>query len=95
MPPVHKLYGDLKDKGFKVRLITFRESPDTLRRVVRERDYTIPALIDVTGDVAGRLYGVVGRPLLSLLTAAATSSGVRWTLRTGTAPRHAPSCRRS
>jgi hypothetical protein len=62
LPPVHKLYGDFKDKGFEVRLVNFRESVDTVRRVVRERGYTIPALIDAPGAVAGPLYGVVGPP---------------------------------
>ena len=62
MPPVHKLYGDFRDKGFEVRLINFRESAETVRRVMRERGYTIPTLIDASGDVTGRLYGVFGPP---------------------------------
>lgn len=62
MPPIHKLYNDFKAKGFEVRLISFRENADTVRRAVRERGYTIPTLIDATGDVAGPLYGVVGPP---------------------------------
>ena len=62
MPPVHKLYSEFKDKGLEVRLINFREDPDVVRRVVRERGYTIPTLIDATGDVTGRLYGVFGPP---------------------------------
>jgi AhpC/TSA family protein len=62
LPPVHKLYGEFKDKGLEVRLINFREDADSVRRVVRERGYTIPTLIDATGDVSGRLYGVFGPP---------------------------------
>ena len=62
MPPVHKLYSEFKDKGLEVRLITFRENPEVVRRVVRERGYTIPTLIDATGDLTGRIYGVFGPP---------------------------------
>jgi len=62
LPPVHKLYSEFKDKGFEVRLIDFRENPETVRRVVRERGYTIPTLIDESGDVTGRVYGVFGPP---------------------------------
>ena len=61
MPPVHKLYSAFKDKGFEVRLINF-ESAETVRRVVGERGYTISTLIDASGDVTGRLYGVFGPP---------------------------------
>ena len=62
MPPVHKLYREFKGKGFEVRLINFREDPDAVRRVVRERGYTIPTLIDTSGDITGRVYGVFGPP---------------------------------
>ena len=62
MPPVHKLYSEFKGKGFEVRLINFRESPETVRRVARERGYSIPTLLDETGDVTGRVYGVFGPP---------------------------------
>lgn len=62
MPPVHKLYNGFRGKGLEVRLITFRENPEVVRRVVRERGYSIPTLIDATGDVTGRLYGVFGPP---------------------------------
>ena len=62
MPPVHKLYSEFNDKGLEVRLIDFREDVETVRRVVRERGYTIPTLIDAGGDVTGRVYGVFGPP---------------------------------
>jgi AhpC/TSA family protein len=62
LPPVHKLYSEFKDKGLEVRLINFREDVDVVRRVVRERGYTIPTLIDASGDVTGRVYGVWGPP---------------------------------
>ena len=62
MPPVHKLYSEFKDQGFEVRLINFRENAEVVRRVVRERGYTIPTLLDATGDLTGRIYGVFGPP---------------------------------
>jgi len=45
-----------------VRLIAFRESADLVRRTARERGYTAPLLVDGSGDVTGRLYGVWGPP---------------------------------
>jgi hypothetical protein len=62
LPPVHKLYSEFRGKGLEVRLINFREDPEVVRRIVRERGYTIPTLIDATGDVTGRVYGVFGPP---------------------------------
>lgn len=62
MPPVQKLYGEFRDKGLEVRLINFREDAELVRRVVRERGYTTPTLIDAGGDVTGRLFGVFGPP---------------------------------
>ena len=62
MPPVHKLYNEFKGQGLEVRLINFRENPEVVRRVVRERGYSIRTLLDETGDVTGRVYGVFGPP---------------------------------
>jgi hypothetical protein len=45
-----------------VLLVTFREKPDHVRRVVRERGYTSTVLLDESGDVTGRVYGVFGPP---------------------------------
>lgn len=42
-------------------MINFREDPAHVRRVSRER-YLAPVLIDQSGDVAGRVYGVFGPP---------------------------------
>ena len=33
-----------------------------MKRTVRERGYTAPVLIDESGDVTGRVYGVWGPP---------------------------------
>lgn len=62
MPPVNKLYGDFKARGLEVRLINFRESPEHVKRTARQRGYTAPVLLDESGDVTGRLYGVFGPP---------------------------------
>ena len=43
-------------------LVGFRESPDHVRRTVAERGYTAPVLLDESGDVTGRVYGVFGPP---------------------------------
>ena len=62
MPSVNKIYGEFKTKGLEVRLITFRESPVLVKRTVAERGYTAPVLLDESGDVAGKVYGVWGPP---------------------------------
>jgi len=62
LPSVNRLYTDLRGKGFEVLLVNFREDPEYVRRTVRERGYTAPVLIDRSGDVTGRLYGVWGTP---------------------------------
>jgi hypothetical protein len=40
----------------------FREKPDHVRQVVRERGYVAPVLLDESGDVTGKTYGVWGPP---------------------------------
>jgi len=67
LPPVNALYREFKAQGLEVLLIDFRESPDTVRRVVRERGYVAPVLLDESGDVTGRLYGVWGPPTIYIV----------------------------
>ncbi len=43
-------------------LISFRENPDVVKRSVKERGYIAPVLLDESGDVTGRAYGVWGPP---------------------------------
>lgn len=62
MPSVNKLYTELKGRGFEVLLIDFREDPRVVKRTVEERGYIAPVLLDQSGDVAGRAYGVWGPP---------------------------------
>ena len=62
MPSVNRLYEELKGKGLEVRLVDFRENADLVRKTAQERGYTAPVLLDESGDVTGRLYGVWGPP---------------------------------
>lgn len=48
-------------------MIAFREDAEHLRRTVRERGYVAPVLLDASGDVTGRLYGVWGPPTVYLV----------------------------
>ena len=48
-------------------LISFRESADVVKRTVTERGYTAPVLLDASGDVTGRAYGVFGPPTAFLV----------------------------
>lgn len=48
-------------------LISFRESPELVKRTVAERGYVAPVLLDGSGDVTGRLYGVWGPPTAYLV----------------------------
>jgi peroxiredoxin len=67
LPSVNALYREFKDQGLEVLLIDFRESRDRVQRVVKERGYVAPVLLDESGDVTGRLYGVWGPPTVYLV----------------------------
>jgi hypothetical protein len=67
LPSVNRLSGELRDKGLAVLLVSFREDPGLVRRTVKERGYVAPTLIDQTGDVTGKLYGVWGTPTSYLI----------------------------
>ena len=43
-------------------LVGFREGIDLVRKTVRERGYIAPVLLDASGDVTGKSYGVWGPP---------------------------------
>ena len=61
------MYTELQPKGLEVLLISFRESPDRVKRIVQERGYVAPVLLDQSGDVTGIKYGVWGPPTVYLL----------------------------
>ena len=67
MPSVNQLYKDFKAQGLEVLLIAFRESAAEVGKTARERGYTAPVLLDASGDVTGRLYGVWGPPTVYLV----------------------------
>lgn len=62
MPSVNRAYDEFKEKGLDVFLVDYRESAETVRRAVRERGYKAPVLLDLSGDVTGKSYGVWGPP---------------------------------
>ena len=62
MPSVNALYEEFRGKGLEVRLINFREDAALVRKTVEERGYKAPVLLDASGDVTGRVYGVWGPP---------------------------------
>ena len=57
----------MKGQGLEVLLISFRESADLVKRTVSERGYAAPVLLDASGDVTGRQYGVWGPPTAYLV----------------------------
>ena len=67
MPSVNRIYQEYKAKGLEIVLVSFRESPDLVNRTVRERGYAAPVLLDQSGDITGRVYGVWGPPTVYLV----------------------------
>lgn len=62
LPSVNRAYEEFKGRGLEVLLVDFREEAEVVQRTVRERGYLAPVLLDKTGDVTGRAYGVFGPP---------------------------------
>jgi peroxiredoxin len=62
LPPVNRLYTELRARGLEILLVSFREDPAHVGKVAQEGGYVAPVLVDRSGDVAGRLYGVWGPP---------------------------------
>jgi peroxiredoxin len=67
LPSVNRAYTEFKDKGLEVLLVDFREGADLVRKTVQERGYVAPVLLDASGDVTGRSYGVWGPPTFFFL----------------------------
>jgi cytochrome c biogenesis protein CcmG, thiol:disulfide interchange protein DsbE len=67
LPPVNRLYAELRTRGLEVLLVNFREDSAHVRKVALERGYVAPVLLDPSGDVTGRLYGVWGPPTAYLV----------------------------
>jgi len=62
LPSVNQLYTEFKDRGLAVVLINFREDPAKVRRTVEAERYVAPVLLDRSGEVTGKRYGVFGPP---------------------------------
>jgi hypothetical protein len=62
LPSVNRAYTEFKDQGLEVLLVDFREGMDLVRKTVRERGYIAPVLLDASGNVTGKSYGVWGPP---------------------------------
>ena len=67
LPPVNRLYEELRGRGLEVRLVSFREDAALVKRTAAERGYVAPVLIDRKGDVTGVGYGVFGPPTAYLI----------------------------
>ena len=61
------MYGELKGKGLEVLLVSFRENAELVKKTAKERGYVAPVLLDASGDVTGRAYGVWGPPTAYLI----------------------------
>jgi len=42
--------------------VDIRENPELVKRTVQERGYVAPVVLDQSGDVAGKQWGVWGTP---------------------------------
>jgi len=62
LPSVNRVYSEFKNKGLEVLLVDIRENLDLVKRTVHERGYVAPVLLDQSGDVAGKQWGVWGTP---------------------------------
>jgi len=62
LPSVNKIYSEFKNQGLAVLLVDVRENPDLVKRIVQERGYVAPVLLDQSGNVAGKEWGVWGTP---------------------------------
>ena len=67
MPSVLKVAEQHRSRGLEIVLVSFREDAALVRRTVAERGYKARVLLDQTGDVTGRLYGVFGPPTMYLI----------------------------
>jgi thiol-disulfide isomerase/thioredoxin len=66
MPRVEKLYKEFKPKGLVVFGIDFAEDPARVKAFLAQNPYTMPILLDVSGDV-GRAYQATGIPTLVVI----------------------------
>ncbi len=61
-PSINSLFGELHARGLEVLLVSFRENPALVKQTAQAWGYAAPVLIDASGDLTGRVYGVWGPP---------------------------------
>ena len=62
-----KLAAEFKSRGLEVLLVDVQENAQLVKRVVTERGYPNRVLLDATGDVSARAWGVFGTPTVYLI----------------------------
>jgi thiol-disulfide isomerase/thioredoxin len=70
IPYLQKLYMDFKGNPLKVFLVNTLEQStvrtDSIKRVIKQRGYTLSCLVD-TNNIVARMYGVRGLPRLFVI----------------------------
>lgn len=64
---MQRLAADFRSRGLEALLVSFREDAAHVRRTVADRGYTARVLLDASGDVTGRVYGVFGPPTVYVI----------------------------
>jgi len=67
MPAMERLYREYGERGLVVLAVNFQESPDTVKRFMRELHLTFPTVLDSDG-AAARDFAVRGLPVSFLLS---------------------------
>ena len=68
------MHREWEQKGVTVLLVNIQEDPKTVARVVAERGYVAPVVLDVDGAVSG-VYGIRGTPTTFLIARDGTIVG--------------------
>jgi len=66
LPSLHRVYEKVKESGLQILLIDIREPRSTVQRVVKERGYTLPVLLDRNAAVS-KTYAVWATPTVYLI----------------------------
>jgi Redoxin len=74
LPSINQVYREWEAKGVSVRLVNIREDRAKVARVVAERGYVAPVVLDPEGDTTGA-YGVQATPTTFLIARDGTIVG--------------------
>jgi hypothetical protein len=66
LPSINQVYREWEPKGVSVRLVNIREDRAKVARVVAERGYVAPVVLDPEGD-ASEAYGIHATPTAILI----------------------------